>query len=336
MRAGKRDWFIYISDELVRKHLSIAEAIGIVMDVYRADGVGDARLSEPSAMFMRGRDEDVSNYKVKGAWIPSRKVAGFRIIGNAISEIGDEEPWTYRYCYLVDPRTAIPLAIIDECYQSALRTGVTGAVALALLGKKDSSILGIIGAGTIAKYTVEALTHFFSLTEIRVSSKSKASQDNFAREIESALGLKAVPVGSPEVAVSGADLVVTITDADTALVSVGWLSSGATICSMGNNQELDPKILYEVDKFVVDDYGFCRDVGDIHAWITKGYLKESEILQRLHGTIGEVLTGRQLGRENQIEKVLAVVQGMASCDLALARFVYEKLKHSELVQRIAM
>lgn len=336
MRAGKKDWFLYISDELVRAHLSVAEAINVVKGVYRAHGQGGAWLSDPSAQFLREGAHQLSSYKIKGASLPSEGVAGFRLIGNAPSFAGDKEQWTYRYCYLADPYTARPLAIIDEYYQSALRTGVTGAVALSLLGKRDSRIVGLIGAGTIARYLLEALSHFFSLAEIRVHSRSKVSQDSFAKEMESLLNIRVEPVQSSEPAVRGADLVATITDADAVLVQEGWLSDGATLCSMGNNQELDSRVLYEVDKFFVDELSFCKMVGDVHAWISKGYLRESEIVERLHGTIAEVMTGNKRGRESDREKVLAIVQGMASCDLALAGYVYQKLKNSEGVQRIAM
>jgi len=330
-----KHWFIYIPDELVRKNISVTEVIRIVEEVYRAHGNKDAWLSEPSAQFLKEGKGQITSYKVKGASIPSKGVSGFRIIGNTIVKT-ERDPWTYRYCYLADPLTARPLAIIDEYYQSALRTGVTGAVALSLLGKKDSRIVGMVGAGNIARHFLEALTHFFSLKEIRVNSRSKVAQKSFCREMSDLLGIPVHPVASPELAVKGADLVVTITDADTILVSTGWLSKGATLCSMGNNQELDPKILNEVDKCFVDDFDFCRAVGDVHAWISKGDLTEAEIAGKVHGTLPEVITRRKRGRENTDEKILAVVQGMASCDLAIACLVYEKLKESEEVQRIAI
>jgi alanine dehydrogenase len=336
MRPGEKGSFIYISDELVRQHLSLSEAIEIVKSVYRLHGLNEAWVSNPSAMFLTGIKDDKFFYKVKGACIPSKEVAGFRIIGNAAPESSSEEPWTYRYCYLADPRTAMPLAVIDEFYQSALRTGVTGAVALSLFGRKDSSVLAIVGAGTIARHVMETLTRFFSLKEVRVSTKNKVSREAFAGDIEAQLSLRAEAVVTPEEAVRGADLVVTITDADTALVSAEWLSPGTTVCSMGNNQELEPKVFYEADKFFIDEWGFCMDVGDVHAWVTKGYLKEAEIREKLNGTIGEVMAGRKQGRENEREKILVIPQGMAACDLAFARFVYEKLKNSELVQRIYM
>lgn len=330
-----KNWLLYIPDKLVRESISITEVIEIVKEVYRAHGNHEAWLSEPSAQFLREGESQTSNYKVKGASIPSRGVAGFRIVGNILSKT-EEQSWTYRYCYLADPFTARPLAIVDEYYQSLLRTGVTGAVALSLLGKRESKILGIVGAGHIARHLLEALPRFFSLEEVRVWSRSKVTQESFVREMGSLLDIEIEPVETPEMVVRGADLVVTITDADEVLVSPGWLSAGATLCSMGNNQELNPQILDEVDKFIVDDFDFCRTVGDIHAWMSRGYLKEAEILERLHGTIPEVITGRKPGRESKNEKILAVIQGMASCDLAIARLLYEKLRDSEQVQRIAI
>jgi ornithine cyclodeaminase/alanine dehydrogenase-like protein (mu-crystallin family) len=231
---------------------------------------------------------------------------------------------------------ARPLAIIDEYYQSLLRTGVTGAVALSVLGKKESKILGIIGAGQIARHLLESVLRFFSLREIRIWSRSKVTLESFTREMGSLLQIELNPVDSTEMAVKEADLVATMTDADCALVSRGWLSAGATLCSMGNNQELDPGIFYEVDKLIVDDFDFCTTVGDIHAWISRGYLKESEILERLHATIPEVIAGRKPGRASHDEKILAVVQGMASCDLAIARLLYDKLRSSKEVKRIAI
>ena len=59
-------------------------------------------------------------------------------------------------------------------------------------------------------------------------------------------------------------------------------------------------------------------------------------MDRLHVSGSEVIAGGKPGRENAHEKILVIVQGMASCDLALARFIYDKLRDSEEVQRLAM
>lgn len=335
MKRREKSYLLYISDEVVRQTLSVPEVIDIVREVYRAHGADQAWLSAPSAQFLREGERQPTYYKVKGASIPARGVVGFRIIGNTLSKTPGE-PWTYRYCYLADPETARPLAIIDETYQSFLRTGVTGAFTLSLLGRKDAKVAGIVGAGNIARHLLDALRRLFTLREVRVNSRTKASQDSFIREMRSLLEIPIEAVESAEQAVRDADLVVTITDADEALLLPGWLKEGATLCSMGNNQELDAQVLFEVDKFIVDDLDFCRSVGDVHAWISKGYLKESEIVCRLYGTVPEIVAGRKPGRQSATEKILAIVQGMAACDLALAHFVYERVRDSGEVQRITL
>jgi alanine dehydrogenase len=335
VKREERDYLLYIPDEIVRKTVSVPEVIDIVREIYIAHGTDQAWLSVPSAQFLKEGDGQPSYYKVKGASIASRGVAGFRIIGNTVSKLLGK-PWTYRYCYLADPETARPLAIIDETYESFLRTGVTGAVILSLLGKKDAKVVGIVGTGTIARHLLDALSRLFTLQAVRVNSRTRASQDSFIREMSSSFKKPIEAVESAEQAVRDADLVVTITDADEALVLPGWLKEGATLCSMGNNQELDVGLLFEVDKFIVDDLDFCRSVGDIHAWISKGYLKESEIVRRLYATVPEVITGRKPGRQSPAERILAIVQGMASCDLAIARLVYDRVRDSGEVQRIAL
>jgi ornithine cyclodeaminase/alanine dehydrogenase-like protein (mu-crystallin family) len=48
------------------------------------------------------------------------------------------------------------------------------------------------------------------------------------------------------------------------------------------------------------------------------------------------MAGRKPGRQSPAEKILAVVQGMAACDLALAHLVYQRVRDSAEVQRITL
>lgn len=325
---------VYIPDHIVRKYLSIEESIKVVEKVYESHGKGEAYLSDPPALSLHSESNKLSSYKIKGAMIPSMGVSGFRLLGNAPARGTEEGKQTYGYCYLTDPVTSIPIALIHEYYQHILRTGVTAAVALYHLGKKDSKILGIIGAGKIARIALEAVSKLFPITEVKVNSRRKESRERFAYEMSDKLNINIGSVGNPELAVTGSDLVITITTADEALVAPGWLDDGVTLCSLGGSQELDPKILGEIDKLVVDDFEFCTMAGDIHAWINKGYLTRTEVEKRLYGSIGEIIAGVKAGRQKKDEKILTIIQGMASCDLAIAKLVYDRLKDSHEIQRI--
>ncbi len=317
----------FINNEQVKKILNINESIDQIRKVYMAHGKGEAWLSKPSALSLEKGKGQKSFYKIKGGSVPSLKVCGFRLIGNYYN-LNHKEKQGYSYCYLTDPKTSLPIAYIHEAYQHALRTGVTGAIALSCLANKDAQTVGIIGAGKIARTTLEALNYLFTLKRIRIYSRRESSRKAFAEEVKRTLKVQTQAVNYPEMAVRDAQLVITITNADEELVKPGWLAQGATLCSLGGNQEISHLILDEVDKFYVDDFEFCTKAGDIHAWIVHKYLSEEKIKKSLTGSIPEVIAGRKTGRVNREERILVVVQGMATCDLALARLVYDRLRTS--------
>lgn len=333
MKIESQD-FLYITSDIIRKFISLQDIIKTVEEVYRAHGNGEAYLSDPPGMFLKEREGQLASFKVKGASIPSQRVAGLRLLGFTPNKNGIGENMTYGYSYLVDPDTAAPLAFINESYQYILRTGATAAINLYYLGKKNSNSVGIIGAGRVGKASLESLNQLISLNQVKVYDFYKEFSETFAEEMGNRLKINIETVNDPELAVRDLDLVITATSADTALVQPGWLAEGSTLCSLGQGQEIDHKVLSEVDKLVVDDFEFCTMLGDIHAWISKGYLTELEIRKRVYGTICEIVTGNKVARETDHEKIMVIPQGMSSLDLAIARLVYDRFKDSDKVQKI--
>jgi alanine dehydrogenase len=49
---------------------------------------------------------------------------------------------------LCDANTGCPLAVMDGTYITNIRTGAAGGVAVKYLARRDSSVIGIVGAGT--------------------------------------------------------------------------------------------------------------------------------------------------------------------------------------------
>jgi alanine dehydrogenase len=305
----------YLTNEMVRELLSIPEALKIIEEVYRDHGRGKAILSAPSSLGLKAFDAGAS-FKVKGAYVETYGVAGFRLLGTGTSHMG--------FCYLCDPKTSLPMGIVDESWQYLLRTGITAAVSAKYLARPGSRILGLLGCGGIASPVLMGLKALFPLDRVQVTSRRKDSRERFAKDMEEALSLKTIPVDSPREAVENADIVVTITDADEALVSSDWLKQGAFVCSMGSGQELDIRLLDWADKFVVDDFDFCLVLGDVSAWVRKGLRREEEIRTKLWAEIGDVVAGNKPGRASEKENILAIIQGMASCDIALAKHVLDK------------
>jgi ornithine cyclodeaminase len=306
----------YISNDIVREVLSIEEALTIIEEVYRDHGEGKASLSNPSSLDLETAGTGTF-FKIKGAYISSLYVAGFRLLG-----MGTSSP--LGLCYLCDPNTSLPMAIIDESWQYLVRSGLTAAVVAKYLARPDSKILGLLGCGKIAPYTLFGLKKFFTLHQVRVNSQRRESRVKFSKEMEKTLGIEVIPVDSPQEAVTDADIVVTLTNADRPLVLSNWLRRGAFVCSLGEGQELHPNVLDWADKFVVDDFNFCLVLGDIAAWVKRGLKKEEEVRRRVWSEIGEIVAGKKAGRETKDESILGIIQGMASCDIAIAKYVLDK------------
>ena len=300
---------------MVRELLSVPEALKIVEDVYRDHGRGKAILSSPSSLGLKALDAGAS-FKIKGAYVETSEAAGFRLLGTGTSHRG--------FCYLCDPKTSVPIGMVDESWQYLLRTGVTAAISAKYLARPDSKILGLLGCGGIASPALMGLIELFPLDRVQVTSRREESRNRFAKEMEQTLGLSVIPVDSPRDAVENADIIVTITDADESLVRSDWLKQGTFVCSMGSGQELDPHLLDWAEKFIVDDFEFCLILGDVSAWVRKGLRNVEEIRTRLWAEIGDVIAGNKHGRTSEKENILAIIQGMASCDIALAKHVLDK------------
>ena len=336
MTEFKKNDLFYIPDEVVRKSLTIQEGIKIVEDIYEEYGKGNVFTAEPPGFTLQQIKENIAHFKVKGASIPSRGISGFRLIGFTPMRINNQikETVIYSYCYLVDPLSAAPLALINESSQYILRTGLTAAATLWKLGKKNSKILGIVGTGKIARTALLGLNTLFSLEEIKVYDISENSLISFIKDLQDQTNLKFFPVDSPEEAIQGSDLILTATNADVPLVKGEWLKEGATLCSLGGSQELDFNLIKQVNKFIIDDFEYCTMVGSIHAWIERGFSTKEEIKNKLYGDLGEIYSGKKKGRENNFEKIVVIPQGLTALDLAFAFFVYEKNKNCTDLQKI--
>lgn len=321
--------FLYIPDDWVRDHLGIEETIEIVEKVYGEDGEGRVTLSRPSALTLVPHDADLAGYKVKGTIVPHAGAAGFRIIPTSMT--GGAEAGGHRkassYCYLIDSESGRPLALVDERWQCLVRTGVTGAVAVKYLASRDADTVALVGAGRIARHFVEAVSKVFHVRELRVISRRSESGKSFVDECRSRLGLNAHHVQDVQDAVAGASVVVTITNADEPVLYPEWIDKGTTVCALGGAMELAPEFVRVVDKVIVDDLSWCKMAGSIGGWISRGYVSEADVDARIYGTIGQVVAGKVVGRENTQETILAVIQGVASCDLTIARRIYEKAIH---------
>ncbi len=325
------DDVILISQSEVQKHLPMSKAIEAVRTAYSAFAKG--RTQMPPVQHL-----DVHQYRGE-VDIKSGYVEDFGLIGTKIaSGFYDNQklglPPGVAVIVLMDLKTSMPVAIMDGTYITAYRTGAAGAVAADVLARKDSSQVGVVGAGTQARMQILALAELFNIERIKVWDIKSARAKQYAKEIRHKIGADVHTVGTPQGVVVDADILVTVTPSRKPLISAESVQEGLHINAIGadgpGKQELDPMIMRRASKIVVDSLAQCRNIGELQHAFALDIINENDV----HAEIGEILNGDKVGREDKDEITLFDATGLSVQDIAAANVVYSIAKDTKLGQRI--
>jgi alanine dehydrogenase len=231
---------------------------------------------------------------------------------------------------LCDPNTGYPLAIMDGTYITNIRTGAAGGVAVKYLARRDSSVIGFIGAGAQAKTQLLAISEVLpQIKEVKVFDLHRDTSLKYAKEMGARLSLDISPVETIEEATE-ADIVVTTTPSRTPIVKKQHIRPGTHINAIGadakGKQELEADLLTGA-KIIVDDIEQASHSGEINVPLSEGVIEVEDI----YGTLGEVVANIKKGRENDEEITIFDSTGLAIEDIICAKLAYEKAKERERV-----
>ena len=311
----------------VESCLSMKRTIDAVREAYIAFAYD--RVQMPPVMHL-----DVEKYNgevdIKSGFVEDFDLIGTKIASGYYDNHKLGLPPGIAVIVLLDLKTSMPLAIMDGTYITAYRTGAAGAVAASVLARKDSTKVGIIGAGTQGRMQVLALKEIFQLEEIRVWDIEEKMATEYASEMSELLGIDVKNFTNREEVVRGSDIVVTVTPSKKALVEKDWIEKGMHINAIGadgpGKQEHDPAIVKLADKVVVDSLSQCKRIGEIQHALSLGLIKEQDV----HGEIGEILIGKKVGRESDDEITFFDSTGLAAQDIAAAHVVLEAAREKKL------
>jgi ornithine cyclodeaminase/alanine dehydrogenase-like protein (mu-crystallin family) len=281
---------------------------------YRDLGSMPEIQSRPPVMTIAGTPAasgalQLGQFRVKGAAVPSYGVAGAFLFSR-------EHP----KMFLWNAETRAPIALLACDWLSKRRVALTVAVAIEALARPDVRKIALFGAGAWAQQTCELVAEHWSGAEIAVVASRLHSATAFAERMPDNVG----PAADADSALQGADVAITLTTATEPFIHAGRLELGALLLSMGSPHEVDVAVLRECDALIVDDIDYVHIQGDIHAWLARGEIDEAELADRLRGNIGQVLAGLAPGRTGDDERLLAVIQGLTACDVALAKAVLDR------------
>jgi len=274
------------------------------------------------------------HFNVLRGYVAPLGVAGVKIVGDYVDNYKKGLPSEMALLNLFDPRSGMPLAVIDATWITDARTGAVTAIGAKHLARKGSRVLGHIGARGTAYWNVRLLDRLFNFDEIRVHSRRPESRDAFGARLSEDLGKPVIVSADWESCVRGADIVVEASrlEAPAPLLKTEWIKPGALVVPYGTMSAVELSLTSIMSKMVMDDWGQarCGPYGALRAHVDAGLLSEAT----LHAELGEIVAGAKPGRERDDETILFWHRGLSLSDIALGHAVLEKARKLCIGQRL--
>jgi len=213
--------------------------------------------------------------------------------------------------------------LLDECYLTNVRTAVAGQIVAKYMAPSGIDCIGVFGTGVQARMQVEYLQPVVDCRSIAVWGRSADKLAAYKLDMEK-LGYRVQTTTVAAEVCETCRLIVTATASESPLIDVSQVRPGTHITAMGSDtqtkQELDPKILQNADVVVADSIAQCLTRGEISKTLQAGLINQEDLIE-----LGDVISGRQVGRASDAQITVADLTGVAVQDIQIARAVHEAL-----------
>ena len=310
---------LIIGEQTVEKYLTAEDVIDICEKTWR--WYGEGKVVMPNKI-----TTDMSALGVAGwfnsmpAYIGPMDTAGIKVVGGYDGNKALGLPYIKANVLVTDPRTGILKALVSGDYINDMRTGAQPAVMVKLLAAK-TDIVTIIGTGLMAYYSLLCMSKTVEIKEVRLCDISEEAKDRFIARFPDA-SWKFVKCATNEEGCRGADVVVTVTNANANLVEEPWLKEGSLVMTMGSFRETSFDVVRKADKIAVDQVGQSLHRGNVKELAEMGEITENSF----DIIVPEVLAGKAVGRTDPKERIYAQIIGTGMLDVACAGLLLEKLK----------
>lgn len=305
---------LFLDEATVRQLVTMEDALAAVEEVFGAQGRGGVfnvpRVRAP----VKG-----GTLRITAAVLSYRGYYGVKVSSTAVfhSNAG-------RMFCLYREETGELCAVVQVFAMGALRTGAASGIASKYLANADAAVLGVLGSGRQARTQVDAICAVRPISEIRVWSPRPASREVFCADVENINKIKCLSVDSPEIAVRGADVLITATTSTEPLVQGAWLKPGVHINAIGANfehrRELDSATVAAAKFIATDDTEQVRyESTDLAVPVSEGKLSWDQVR-----SLGDVVAGNLKGRTSREDITMFKSLGVAIEDVALGARAYEK------------
>jgi alanine dehydrogenase len=300
--------------------LSMSEALQVVEHAFRLQAM--EKVLMPPKLYL-DLPQYQGDFRAMPAYIDGS--AGVKWVSVYPNNWRQNLPSVMATIILCDANTGCPLAVMDGTYITKIRTGAAGGVAVKYLARRDSSVIGLIGAGVQARTQLLAISEVLpKIEQVKVFDQQEDVSAKYVDQMRAKLGLSMRPVKTIQEATE-ADIVITTTPSKEPVVKKQHIAPGTHINAIGadakGKQELEANLLRSA-KIVVDDIEQASHSGEINVSLSQGLIR----LEDIYATLGEVVVGMKKGRENDKEITIFDSTGLATQDIVCAKLIYEKVK----------
>ena len=310
---------LIINDATVRKYLTVEDVIDVCEKTWR--WYGEGKVVMPNKITTDMTSQGVAGwFNSMPAYIAPLDTAGLKLVGGYDANKALGMPYIKANVVLTDPRTGILRALVSGDYINDMRTGAQPAIMAKLLAASTDTLC-IIGTGLMAYYSLLCMSKTLDIQEVRLCDISEEAKDRFIARFPDA-PFKFVKCASNEEGCRGADVIITVTNANADLVEEPWLKEGSLVMTMGSFRETSFDVVRKADKIAVDQVGQSLHRGNVKELAEMGEINENSF----DIIVPDVLAGKAVARTDPKHRIYAQIIGTGMLDVACAGLLLQKLE----------
>ena len=319
--------FIYLSQEdILDMKLKLKEVIDLVEKGLEEHG--RRRVENPPKPGIHSKSN--SFIHAMPAYYKDLNIGGMKWVSGYPDNRDLGLPQILGLLILNDMNTGVPLCVMDCRWITAMRTAAVTGITAKYCAKKNSSTLGIIGAGVQGKYNLIVLKEMIpSIEKVKLFDISKEAAEKYQNELSKKVGVE-ITIGKDVESVSrGSDIILTATQKlENPLVKNEWFEKGCLGIGLEGSRAWYGEAILKADKFVTDDWEQTK------YYKTQGSFADG--LPNNYTEIGKIICGEKPGRENDDERILAISPGLALEDMIVANHIYQVAKEKNIYRRLPL
>ncbi|TVQ29753.1 MAG: ornithine cyclodeaminase family protein [Geminicoccaceae bacterium] len=253
--------------------------------------------------------------------LAGNEILGLKLVGHVDDVDDPSRKYTTGMMLVWDAATLRPRALLAADTFNDHRTAAGIAVATDVLARPEASVLVQFGVGKIAFEAVRYVARVRRLERVHLFGRRPGRAEAMAERLRAHPDMAGVVIDTATpvaTALAAADIVTTVTTAETPVFDGSLLRPGCHVNLAGANRpeqrEMDDAVAARA-WFVLDEATACRArAGDVLVPLASGVLEERRIL----GELGDVLRGTAPGRPDPAAITVFKSLGVAVQDLFVA------------------